>query len=133
VIFKGDGQKGDLNGFLDGGSHINGELRFEDTFRVDGKVTGKIVSEGELLVGDKGHVDGDVEVSRAYISGRLQGRLRARIRVEITAGGRVEADIETPSLRIEDGAFFQGKCSMVPKSVPGSGASRIAQRKKSAG
>ena len=133
MIFKADGQKGELNGFLDSGSHIQGELLFEDTFRVDGRVSGKIVSRGELLVGDKGHVDGEVEVSRAYISGRLQGRLKARERVEITAGGRVEAEIETPSLRIEDGAFFQGRCSMVPhqassgrRSGPGASPPRDA-------
>ena len=29
MIFKSDGKQSDLNGFLDGGSHLQGELRFE--------------------------------------------------------------------------------------------------------
>ena len=30
----------DINGFLDQGTELQGELRFRDTFRVDGKVKG---------------------------------------------------------------------------------------------
>ena len=54
MMFKGDEAKGELNGFLDAGSHIQGELHFEDTFRIDGKVTGKIQSAGDLVVGERG-------------------------------------------------------------------------------
>ena len=42
---------GELNGFLDGGSRIEGELHFKDTFRVDGSLVGKVSSQGDLIVG----------------------------------------------------------------------------------
>ena len=48
---------GELNGFLDEGSKIRGELRFEDTFRIDGQLDGKTTSKGDLIVGEKGRVD----------------------------------------------------------------------------
>ncbi len=51
MIFKSEGKQGDLNGFLDGGSHLQGELRFEASFRVDGKLTGLVESQGDLIVG----------------------------------------------------------------------------------
>jgi len=111
MIFKG--AKGDLNGFLDAGSHIQGELHFDDTFRVDGRVTGKILSEGDLVVGEGGEVSGEIEVGRLYVSGKVEGKIRTSRRTELTAGGRILADIETPSLVIEDGGFFKGSCSMV--------------------
>ena len=38
--------RGDLNGFLDEGSHIKGELHFEDTFKISGKVTRRKVVTG---------------------------------------------------------------------------------------
>lgn len=104
--------KGDLNGFLDAGSHINGELHFEDTFRIDGKLTGHAISEGDLVVGDTGEVDAELRVGRVFISGTVRGKIRAAQRVEITADGRVFADIDTPSLVIEDGALFEGSCRM---------------------
>ncbi|MGB3562557.1 MAG: polymer-forming cytoskeletal protein [Thermoanaerobaculia bacterium] len=113
MIFKGDEAKGELNGFLDAGSHIQGELHFEDTFRIDGKVTGKIQSAGDLVVGENGEVDGEIHVGRLFVSGSLKGSAEAANRLELTAGCRVTANIKAPSLIIEDGAFFEGRCSMV--------------------
>ena len=115
MIFKGEGTKGDLNGFLDEGSHMDGELSFEDTFRVDGKLSGKVFSKGDLVVGERGFVDGDVEVGRIYVSGTLKGTVRAAARIEITAGGRLQGDIQTPTLVIEEGGFYEGRCSMALK------------------
>lgn len=121
MIFKGDEAKGELNGFLDAGSHIQGELHFEDTFRIDGKVTGKIQSAGDLVVGERGEVDGEIHVGRLFVSGSVKGSAVAESRVELTAGCRVRASIKAPSLIIEDGAFFEGRCSMVR---PKGGANR---------
>jgi cytoskeletal protein CcmA (bactofilin family) len=104
---------GDLNGFLDAGSHIQGELRFDDTFRIDGRLTGKVVSEGDLVVGVGGEIEGEVRVGRVFVSGTVRGRIQASRRLEIAANGRVYADLETPSLVVEDGAFLEGTCSMV--------------------
>ncbi len=112
MMFKTSGTQGDLNGFLDAGSHIQGELHFEDTFRVDGKLTGKAVSGGDLVVGERGEVEGTLEVGQVIISGIVRGTVKATRRVEVTAGGRLEADIETPALVIEDGGHFEGRCAM---------------------
>ena len=114
MIFKNDsgGRQSDLNGFLDTGSHVEGELRFETSFRVDGKFTGKVTSNGDLIVGEGGEVDGDFRVGQIFISGTVRGTIRAAKRVQISARGKVFADLDTPSLVIEDGAFFEGRCSM---------------------
>ena len=115
MMFKSEGG-GDLNGFLDAGSHIEGDLHFEDTFRVDGRLTGRVVSNGDLVVGEQGQVEGEIRVGRIFISGTVKGSVLAAKRVEITAQGKVNADLETPSLMIEDGAFFEGRCSMGTRS-----------------
>ena len=47
-----------LNGFLDRGSHFQGELTFEETFRIDGQFDGKIRSGSELILGDSAEVSG---------------------------------------------------------------------------
>lgn len=102
---------GDLNGFLDGSSSIEGELHFTDTFRVDGRLVGKVSSEGDLIVGSESTVEGDIKVRRLFVSGTVRGFVQAE-RVEIAPGARVEADVETPALLIEEGAHFQGRCVM---------------------
>ena len=114
--------KGDLNGFLDAGSHINGELHFEDTFRIDGRLTGQAISEGDLVVGESGEVDAEIRVGRIFVSGVVRGKVVATGRVEVTAGGKLLADIQTPSLVVEDGAIFEGRCSMGAKKSVKAGA-----------
>jgi cytoskeletal protein CcmA (bactofilin family) len=101
-----------LNGFLDKGSHLQGELIFEETFRIDGKFEGKILSGSELILGDSAEVTGEIEVGRLSVNGTLKGTVRARERIELHAHARVEANLTTPVLKIEEGARFEGSCRM---------------------
>jgi cytoskeletal protein CcmA (bactofilin family) len=107
---KADGAT--LNGFIDKGSHFQGELAFEDTFRIDGRFEGKIRSGSELIVGDGAEVSAEIEVGRISVNGTLRGSVRASERIELLAPAPAYADLSTPSLRIEEGAFFQGSCQM---------------------
>lgn len=112
MIFKSDNRQSDLNGFLDSGSDVHGELRFQTSFRVDGRFTGNVSSDGDLIVGEGGEIEGEVRVGQAFISGTVRGTLRASRKVQISSLGRVYAEIETAALVIEDGALFEGRCSM---------------------
>ncbi len=112
MIFRADNPEGELNGFVDAGSQLRGELRFETTFRVDGKIEGSIVSSGTLVVGEGGEVDGEVRVGQIFISGTVRGSVQASRKIQLCAAGKIFADLETPSLVIEDGAIFDGRCTM---------------------
>jgi cytoskeletal protein CcmA (bactofilin family) len=103
---------GELNGFLDSGASFKGELEFEDTMRIDGRFNGKIVSKNELIVGESATIEGDVHVGRIAISGTVIGKIFASQRVEIHRNGKVYSDVDTPALIIEEGAIFQGNCTM---------------------
>jgi len=103
---------GELNGFLDAGSHLQGELTFEQTFRIEGRLTGKVVSDGDLIVGPKGELEGEVRVGRIVVTGTVRGEVHASRRVEIGSGGRVLGEIEAPVLVVEEGGIFDGRCKM---------------------
>lgn len=107
---KADGQS--LNGFIDRGSHFNGELQFEETFRIDGRFEGKIRSGSELILGDTADVTAEITVKRVSINGALRGSVHASERIELLAHARVAGDITTPILKIEEGAQFEGTCQM---------------------
>lgn len=115
---KGEGA-GDLDGFLDVASSVEGELRFENTFRVDGRLKGRVISSGDLVVGRDGVVEAEIHVGRLYVSGTLRGSASAAQRIEIASGARVEADVETPTLIVEEGAHFQGRCAMDKRPARG--------------
>ena len=102
----------ELNGFMDQGTEFEGELRFKDTFRIDGSLKGRIVSDNTLIVGESGRVDADIECAVVSIRGTVTGRVHGRERIELLAGSRVQATLVSPKLLIEEGAFFQGQCDM---------------------
>lgn len=112
MIFKSDNREGELNGFVDAGTVFRGELRFETTFRVEGRVEGTIVSTGTLVVGEGGVVDGEIRVAQLFVSGTVRGKVYATRRLQLCKEGKAFAELETPSLMIEDGAIFDGLCTM---------------------
>jgi cytoskeletal protein CcmA (bactofilin family) len=96
------------------GIEINGEVRFTEVFRVDSKITGKLISDtGCLVVGESGIVQAEVHAGFVEVYGTIEGTITAKYKVEIRTGGRVYGDIYTPILNIEHGAMFDGKCRMI--------------------
>jgi cytoskeletal protein CcmA (bactofilin family) len=88
----------------------------------DVKITGKIVSQGELdingqiegdvrasalTVGETGAVKGEVVAESVVIRGTVEGRIRAR-KVQLCTGAKVRGDIFHASLAIEPNAIFEG-------------------------
>ena len=110
--FRGKSSPGDLSGFLDVGSHFEGELKFEQSFRVDGKVVGKVVSDGDLVVGERGEIDGEIRVGRLFVSGLVKGEVFASRRLSIHPHGRVEGTVHAKALIIEEGGVLEGRSSM---------------------
>jgi len=106
-----------LNGSVDSGCTIRGELEFETYFRVDGRIEGTVRSKAELVVGEGGTVEGELEVARCVIGGEVRGTIRASEQVMLHATAKVWADIQTPALVMEDGAFLEGSVSMEAKTV----------------
>ena len=99
---------GALNGFLDAGARLEGTLSFDDVFRIDGHVKGNVVSDHELVVGDRAVIEGEIRVGRLAVSGTIRGVIHAKERVEVHAGARIFGEIHTPALVVEEGALLQG-------------------------
>ncbi len=104
----------DISGFLAEGTEIKGEIRFRDILRVDGKISGKIESEGVLVVGEAGEIDAEVHVGTLSVSGKVAGTMKVRDKVEIHSKGRIsgELTVEKPNLIIHEGAVFEGDVNM---------------------
>ena len=80
---------------------------------MDGKVTGKLMSEsGALVIEQTGDIQADVDVGVCVIRGALTGNVNARSRVEIYKTARVQGDISTPVLLVEEGAMLSGAITM---------------------
>lgn len=118
------------------GSEFEGKLSFEGTVRVDGKLTGEIFTDDVLIVGEGAEVNAEITVGSIIIQGTVHGNITAKRSVEIHSPGRVKGNLNTPSLLIEKGVFFDGNCQMESGSaaaVDSPATSRHSGGKKSAG
>ena len=109
-----DIKEGTLSGFVGNGTTLTGEASFKGMLRVDGHLSGRVQSsDGTLIVSTNGQVDANVEVAVAQIFGTVNGDITASKRIEMGRVAKVNGNIETPALVIENGALFEGSCRMV--------------------
>jgi cytoskeletal protein CcmA (bactofilin family) len=115
-----------LNGFIDSGCTLRGELEFSSSFRVDGRVEGTIRSRSELLIGEDGVVEGEIDVARCLIGGQVRGTVKASEKVVLHASAKVWGELHAPAVVMEDGAFLEGRVEMAapaPAAPPAPGTS----------
>ncbi|SRR6266851_7144749 len=113
-----DIKEGTLSGFVGSGTVLTGEANFKAMMRVDGHLSGRVSSgSGTLIVGANGKVDANIEVAVAVIHGTINGDIIATQRLELGRAAKVNGNIQTPSLVIEQGAVFEGSCKMVQMSA----------------
>ena len=99
--------------FLGSRAQCSGEISFTGIMHLDGTFCGLIASDdGTLMVGVGGEIDASIEVASAQIHGTVKGDISAREHVVLKSTAIVMGDIETPSLCIEEGAVFEGRCRM---------------------
>jgi cytoskeletal protein CcmA (bactofilin family) len=109
-----DIKEGRLSGFVGAGTVLTGETSFQAMLRVDGHLTGRVSSEnGTLVIGTTGRVDANIIVAAAVVNGTVNGDIVTSERVELGRTARVVGNIQSPRLMIEDGAMFEGSCSML--------------------
>src|SRR5215831_16523114 len=108
-----DIKEGTLSGFVGGGTIVTGEATFKAMMRIDGQLSGRISSSsGTLIIGANGKVDANIEVAVATIHGTVNGDVIATQRLELGRSAKVNGNIQSPSLVIEQGAVFEGSCKM---------------------
>ncbi len=97
-------------------ARLEGKFTIGDSIQIECEIAGEINVEGKLVIGEKGNVRADVNTVDAIIRGQYQGDMVATGDVEITDTGRVSGNIETDSLVISKGGFFNGNVSKMGQS-----------------
>lgn len=97
-------------------AYFQGTLTAKGSLRIDGRIDGSIVDAKIVTVGKTGKIKGDISCEICYICGEVRGNVTALDHVESLAGSRVDGDLRAPRIMLEEGAIFNGNCSMdVPK------------------
>ena len=106
------GVDAEIAAFLGTGTEFNGTLTFEGTIRIEGKVSGEVVSQDTLIVGEDAEVDAEVNVGVLICRGQVKGNVKASGRIELHETSELRGNISTPRLMISEGAIFHGSCEM---------------------
>ena len=98
--------------FLGKGSQVTGKVVLAGTGRIEGKVEGEIAAQDTLVIGETAVVNAQVSGETIVIHGRVTGDVTARQKLELRAGSKVSGNISSPRLVVEEGATFEGQCTM---------------------
>ncbi len=110
-IFKPPVENSDVNTLIGEGCVFEGNLNLSTATRIDGTVKGNIRSEGMLIIGEAGSVEGDVNCTEIIIHGHINGNIDAK-RIELKRGARLNGDVRVDVFIVEEGAVYNGRCSM---------------------
>lgn len=94
------------------GTTINGDVIAEGDVRIDGKVTGNVTSKSKVVVGATGVIDGNIHCSNAYVDGRVNGHIEVSELLILSKTAHITGDIKIKKLVVEEGAKFNGRCTM---------------------
>ena len=101
------GENGPLLTVMGQSARLEGKFNITDSIQIECELAGEIHVEGKLVIGKKGVVRADAHTKEAIIMGKYEGNMVAG-NVEITSTGQVTGNIETDSLVISTGGFFNG-------------------------
>jgi cytoskeletal protein CcmA (bactofilin family) len=103
-----------VNSVIGEGAEFTGEFKFPGLIRIDGKFRGVLETEGKVLIGKTGIVDTDIKARVVVAGGEIRGNIYATERVTLLSSCRLDGDIVTPRLIVEEGVIFHGKCTINP-------------------
>ncbi len=94
------------------GTIITGDIISKGDIRIDGTLKGSVNTEGKVVLGHEGMIEGDVICKDADISGTIKAKITVSQLLSLKTSAKLNGDIITNKLSIEPGASFSGSCSM---------------------
>lgn len=92
---------------------IKGDVSGEEDLLIHGRVNGSVdLKQQSVTVGREGRVNADITGRVVIVEGEVEGDLSADEQVILRSAARVEGDITSPRVVLEDGANFKGLVDM---------------------
>ncbi len=104
--------QGTVINIIGNGTEIKGDITANGDVRIDGHLYGNINTQNKLIIGETGYVEGEINAKIADISGKIKGKLNAKEITYLRGTSNFDGDLTTNKLVIEEGAIFNGTCTM---------------------
>ena len=100
---------------------IHGDVKVSGSLLIYGKVFGSIQSSGAVRTANGSVVNGNISAKEAAIGGKVDGDLDIEKKVILGDTSFLTGNLKAAILTIEEGAKFDGVCSMLKKTQPDKG------------
>lgn len=117
-------------------SRITGDIEAQGNIRIEGIVQGSVKSQSKVVIGDSAIIYGNLVAAEAEVSGKVDGEVTCGELLHLKKTAFITGDISTQKLVVENGAVFNGKCTMGAQSLTVSkseGVDVASQKQQSAG
>ncbi len=94
------------------GTKITGDVNSNGDIRVDGSLTGKLITKGKVVIGETGTVKGEINCKNSDVEGSIEGKITVSQLLSLKSKARIHGDIIASKLAIEPGCQFTGNCDM---------------------
>jgi cytoskeletal protein CcmA (bactofilin family) len=94
------------------GTKVSGKLAFGGSARIDGEVDGEIAAKDRLHIGANAVITAQIKAASIVVAGKVTGDIIGSKKIEIRPSGKVTGDLSAPVVVIQEGARFEGRCSM---------------------
>ena len=95
---------------------IKGDLTGEEDLVIRGRLQGEVrLEKNNVTVGQSGKIKADIYGKSIRVEGEVHGNLYGGREVLISASGRVQGNIVSPSVTLENGSKFKGAIDMEPE------------------
>ena len=92
---------------------VAGDVVFSGGLRIDGTVRGNVMeqegTQGTIIVGESGRVEGAVNATKIVLIGSVIGPVKAAQFIELQTKARITGDLHYTSLEMHMGAVIDGK------------------------
>lgn len=109
ILKSGDRKHSQMDTIIGKESMIEGNIICEGTVRIDGRVKGKLDVKGDVYLGEKSSVEGDIEANNVYISGSVKGNISCNGLLRLFSKAKLMGDAILMSFVADEGAVFNGK------------------------
>jgi cytoskeletal protein CcmA (bactofilin family) len=110
------------------GCIIDGNIKAPAFARIDGQVTGDVMVDEGLILGEKGSILGNILTKEMVVYGSVTGNIQTNS-LEIKSTGKITGEIRTQTLSVENGAVYNGSLSMTQNSKLAQGQ-KLAQQQQ---
>jgi cytoskeletal protein CcmA (bactofilin family) len=109
------------------GARLEGNVVSAGSLRIDGQVKGQINADGDVTLSPQSQVEADIRAQNVSIAGRFKGNVLVKGKAHLARGGRIDGNITSKTLVVEEGGVFHGQSIMDAAAQSGSSAQAAAR------